>query len=474
MDAAWSFLLFVLLTAGSVKVSLQGANERRLYNDLLREYKPLERPVHNDSHVLRVEFSITVRQIIDMDERKQILTTSMWLNMFWNDVYLQWNAADFPGVTALRFPEHLIWKPDIWLYNSGEDRYDPVFHTNIVVQPSGFCSYIPPGIFKSTCSIDVRWFPFDMQRCELKFGSWTYGAWSLDLQMKEADLSNYVTNGEWDLVEVPGKQNEGVYACCEEHYPDVTFTLVMRRRTLYYGLNLLIPGVLISALAVLVFLLPADSGEKISLGITVLLSLIVLMLLVAEITPATSDSMPLIVQYFATTMFVVGLSVIATVIVLHCHHHDPAGGKVPKWARVFLFDWCAWFLQMKRPQSSLTSMELSHSTAARKSTDGSKTNVESTPYSSTAGSSDSAAPSSQVASGGGIESELVMILEEVRYIAKRFFNQDRDASVCSEWKFAAAVIDRLCLVVFTLVVILYTIGILMSAPTFGGSISKNV
>ncbi|KAL8202932.1 UNVERIFIED_CONTAM: Neuronal acetylcholine receptor subunit alpha-7 [Gekko kuhli] len=68
----------------------------------------------------------------------------------------------------------------------------------------------------------------------------------------------------------------------------------MRRRTLYYGLNLLIPCVLISGLALLVFLLPADSGEKISLGITVLLSLTVFMLLVAEIMPATSDSVPLI------------------------------------------------------------------------------------------------------------------------------------------------------------------------------------
>lgn len=42
--------------------------------------------------------------------------------------------------------------------------------------------------------------------------------------------------------------------------------MTIRRRTLYYGLNLLIPCVLISALALLVFLLPADSGEKISLG----------------------------------------------------------------------------------------------------------------------------------------------------------------------------------------------------------------
>lgn len=42
--------------------------------------------------------------------------------------------------------------------------------------------------------------------------------------------------------------------------------MTIRRRTLYYGLNLLVPCVLISALALLVFLLPADSGEKISLG----------------------------------------------------------------------------------------------------------------------------------------------------------------------------------------------------------------
>lgn len=69
-----------------------------------------------------------------------------------------------------------------------------------------------------------------------------------------------------NLSEVPGQMNKRVYECCEEPYPDVTFTVVMRRRTLYYGLNLLIPCILISTLALLVFLLPADSGEKISLG----------------------------------------------------------------------------------------------------------------------------------------------------------------------------------------------------------------
>ncbi|GAA6091571.1 cholinergic receptor, nicotinic, alpha 11 [Tachysurus ichikawai] len=93
---------------------------------------------------------------------------------------------------------------------------------------------------------------------------------------------------------VPGTRNEVFYDCCKEPYPDVTFVITIRRRTLYYALNLLIPCVLLSSMTLLIFVLPADSGEKISLGITVLLSLTVFMLLVAEIMPATSDSIPLI------------------------------------------------------------------------------------------------------------------------------------------------------------------------------------
>nr|8C9X_A Chain A, Neuronal acetylcholine receptor subunit alpha-7 [Homo sapiens]8C9X_B Chain B, Neuronal acetylcholine receptor subunit alpha-7 [Homo sapiens]8C9X_C Chain C, Neuronal acetylcholine receptor subunit alpha-7 [Homo sapiens]8C9X_D Chain D, Neuronal acetylcholine receptor subunit alpha-7 [Homo sapiens]8C9X_E Chain E, Neuronal acetylcholine receptor subunit alpha-7 [Homo sapiens]8CE4_A Chain A, Neuronal acetylcholine receptor subunit alpha-7 [Homo sapiens]8CE4_B Chain B, Neuronal acetylch len=371
--------------------------QRKLYKELVKNYNPLERPVANDSQPLTVYFSLSLLQIMDVDEKNQVLTTNIWLQMSWTDHYLQWNVSEYPGVKTVRFPDGQIWKPDILLYNSADERFDATFHTNVLVNSSGHCQYLPPGIFKSSCYIDVRWFPFDVQHCKLKFGSWSYGGWSLDLQMQEADISGYIPNGEWDLVGIPGKRSERFYECCKEPYPDVTFTVTMRRRTLYYGLNLLIPCVLISALALLVFLLPADSGEKISLGITVLLSLTVFMLLVAEIMPATSDSVPLIAQYFASTMIIVGLSVVVTVIVLQYHHHDPDGGKMPKWTRVILLNWCAWFLRMKR--------------------DG--------------------------------------------------------VAVCSEWKFAACVVDRLCLMAFSVFTIICTIGILMSAPNFVEAVSKD-
>ena len=67
---------------------------------------------------------------------------------------------------------------------------------------------------------------------------------------------------------VPGKKNSVTYDCCPEPYVDITFTVHIRRRTLYYFFNLIVPCVLISSMALLGFTLPPDSGEKLTLGNT--------------------------------------------------------------------------------------------------------------------------------------------------------------------------------------------------------------
>ncbi|XP_039608094.1 cholinergic receptor, nicotinic, alpha 11 isoform X1 [Polypterus senegalus] len=580
--------LRLAVIAAFLPVTLQGPHQRTLLKELLKDYNRMERPVANDSQPLTVHFSLSLMQIMDVDEKNQVLTSNIWLQMYWYDHYLRWNQSDYPGVKNLRFTTDQVWTPDILLYNSADDRFDASFKTNVLVNSSGYCQYLPPGIFMSTCNVDVRWFPFDIQKCELKFGSWTYDGWLLDLQMNDADISGYLPNGEWDLIGVPGSRNEIFYDCCKEPYPDITFYVTIRRRTLYYALNLLIPCVLLSSMTLLVFLLPADSGEKISLGITVLLSLTVFMLLVAEIMPATSDSIPLIGQYFASTMIIVGLSVVATVVVLQYHHHDPTGGKMPKWVQLFLFHWVAWFLRMKRPgetgdperppcssnlrRCSSTSGSLHsppeqnhhvHVTSSHLQTPstltmggihtsslnnngnllyigfqnlddpsqlhdshqlpgqhsrtpsvhqhqpplitrkgsppphhiqgGEMTSFGSPPSHNALGSlgGTNGLPGLSVlasveggtcSSGLGVgtagigsigDPQLNSILEEVRFIADRFREQDAGETITEQWKFAAAVIDRLCLVAFSIFNIICTISILMSAPNFVEAVSKD-
>ena len=68
------------------------------------------------------------------------------------------------------------------------------------------------------------------------------------------------------MIGVPGERHEVFYDCCPEPYVDITFTIHIRRRTLYYFFNLIVPCVLISSMALLGFTLPPDSGEKLTLG----------------------------------------------------------------------------------------------------------------------------------------------------------------------------------------------------------------
>lgn len=82
------------------------------------------------------------------------------------------------------------------------------------------------------------------------------------------------------------------YECCPTKYPFVMFVINMRRRTLYFIVNLIFPCVLISFMSVLGFSLPPDSGEKIGLEITTLLSIMMFSQIITGIIPESSLSVP--------------------------------------------------------------------------------------------------------------------------------------------------------------------------------------
>ena len=103
------------------------------------------------------------------------------------------------------------------------------------------------------------------------------------LRLRPLYLSNYSFS-----ISEPGSQ--------QPTETDITFYITIRRKTLFYTVNLILPTVLISFLCVLVFYLPAEAGEKVTLGISILLSLVVFLLLVSKILPPTSLVLPLIAK----------------------------------------------------------------------------------------------------------------------------------------------------------------------------------
>lgn len=85
--------------------------------------------------------------------------------------------------------------------NSVSD-YKINYDVNLIIQNTGHVSYMPPLLIKSVCMLDLTLFPFDEQKCFLKFQSWSANEKVIDLKNIENDnsLSYYTINGEWDLL----------------------------------------------------------------------------------------------------------------------------------------------------------------------------------------------------------------------------------------------------------------------------------
>jgi len=488
----------LLLILGPVGI-LCGPHERRLINDLMANYKTLERPVANESDAVVLKFGLTLQQIMDVDEKNQIISTNLWLNLEWVDSNMRWNESEYGNIKDIRIPPSSLWKPDILMYNSASEAFDGTYQTNVVVTSDGKCSYIPPGIFKSSCQIDITWFPFDDQDCEMKFGSWTYNGFNLDFQASSdaGAVDTYVPNGEWHLIGVPATRNEVIYDCCPEPYLDITFVIKIRRRTLYYFSNLIIPCLLISSMAVLGFTLPPDSGEKLSLGVTIMLAITIFSSIVGDMLPVT-DTTPLIGTYFTCIMFMVASSCITTIMILNYHHRLADTHEMPEWVQATFLQWIPWLLRMSRPGEKITkktimmAQKMKDLDMKETSSKSLLTNVldmdddfrattlphnlpqhhpshvtshQNPGFVRSAGNlANGDARKSPKSQFSGLHRELGAILKEIKVITDKIRDDEESSTIEGDWKFAAMVLDRICLVFFTLFTIVATLSVLAVAP----------
>lgn len=353
-----------------VSGSCGNPDAKRLYDDLLSNYNKLVRPVVNVTDAVTVKLKLKLSQLIDVNLRNQIMTTNLWVEQFWFDYKMRWDPAEYGGVDMLHVPSDHIWRPDIVLYNNADGNFEVTLSTKATLYNSGRVEWKPPAIYHSSCEMDVEYFPFDEQTCVMKFGSWTYDGYQVDLRHQEeectnykehectkynpivnigVDLSEFYMSVEWDILAVPAIRNVKFYTCCDEPYLDITFNITMRRKTLFYTVNLIIPCMGISFLTVLVFYLPSDSGEKVSLSISILLSLTVFFLLLAEIIPPTSLVVPLLGKFVLFTMILDTFSICVTVVVLNIHFRSPQTHTMAPWVRRVFIHILPRLLAMRRP-----------------------------------------------------------------------------------------------------------------------------
>uniref|UniRef100_A0A8C2HL74 Cholinergic receptor, nicotinic, alpha 1 (muscle) n=1 Tax=Cyprinus carpio TaxID=7962 RepID=A0A8C2HL74_CYPCA len=443
-----NFILILQILPFLFGPALCSEDETRLVKTLFNKYNKVVRPVSHFKDPVVVTVGLQLIQLISVDEVNQIVTSNVRLKQQWKDVNLQWNPDDYGGIRKIRIPSTDIWKPDLVLYNNADGDFAIVHETKVLLEHTGMITWTPPAIFKSYCEIVVLHFPFDLQNCSMKLGTWTYDGnlVIINPDSDRPDLSNFMESGEWVMKDYRNWKHWVYYACCPDTpYLDITYHFLLLRLPLYFIVNVIIPCMLFSFLTGLVFYLPTDSGEKMTLSISVLLSLTVFLLVIVELIPSTSSAVPLIGKYMLFTMIFVIASIIITVIVINTHHRSPSTHTMPAWVRKIFIDTIPnlmFFSTMKRP-----SQERQEKRLLPADFDISDISGKPMPASVTYHSPITKNPDVRCA------------IEGVKYIADTMKSDEESNNAAEEWKFVAMVLDHILLCVFMAVCIIGTLGV---------------
>ncbi|XP_077992877.1 neuronal acetylcholine receptor subunit beta-4-like [Glandiceps talaboti] len=308
--------------------------ERNLQELLFTNHSKHVRPVPNFSDIMKIRLGFTLNMIMDVE---------------WYDYQLQWNPADHDGIEEVIVPEDWVWRPNVAVANSGTDDYFIPTSGLVIIFYNGTAKANALALFTFPCNMNIRHFPFDTQTCSMTLAPWLYD----DNFMQTEALPDSVVNGDLDNTEWSIESGTAEISTLYSYNPlqgwsVITFTITFKRRPLYYIMNILLPCMLMAVLTLLVYLLPCDCGEKMSFSVSVLITMSVFNLLVGDIMPPSSDSVPLIVRYLLFNMTLVSFSILIATFVLRLHHRTRRHLRMAPWIKRVFIDVLPSLLMMEK------------------------------------------------------------------------------------------------------------------------------
>uniref|UniRef100_A0A8C4N9Y9 Cholinergic receptor, nicotinic, alpha 5 n=1 Tax=Eptatretus burgeri TaxID=7764 RepID=A0A8C4N9Y9_EPTBU len=409
----WVVNKFIIVHTGSTMAQYLVQIEDHLMKTLLMEYRKWVRPVHWLDEAVKVKFGLAISQLVEVDGKNQLMTTSVWLKQEWTDVNLKWNPDNYGGITSIRIPASSLWLPDIVLYENADGRFEASTVTKAV-------------------------------NCSMKFGSWTYDGSLVDIIIMDSnvDRKEFFDTGEWEIMNATGQR--GIRVDDGLWYPYIMYSFVIRRLPLFYILFLIIPCLGLSFLTVLVFYLPSDEGEKFSLCTSVLVSLTVFLLVIEEIIPSSSKVIPLIGEYLLFIMIFVTLSIVITVFVINVHHRSSSTHHpMAPWVRRLFLHKLPKLLCMR---SHVDRYLVSDNETTRGAESSCSCEKPSTCF-------------CHVHPISSADRLIQSALNSLRYITHHLKKQNDVQEVIEDWKFMAQVLDRIFLWTFLLVSVIGSIMI---------------
>ncbi|XP_061185751.1 neuronal acetylcholine receptor subunit alpha-6-like [Saccostrea echinata] len=311
-------------------------------------YDKTLRPAVDQHSPTALDVAFHLMSINKIDELDEKLVSTAYLTLEWKDEFLTWDAAMFP-VYRLPLPQNIVWKPDFVLKNgfTAFKELGGSFYY-VMVTFDGTVTWKPYQVFESQCSIDVTYFPFDTQTCNIVFTIWSHYLHQVQITSSGSsfEMDQYKSNSIWDIISTSQVvDNSGSNSV-------ITYTLKLRRKPAHFVGNIIVPILFLGTLNILVFVIPADAGEKMSYSTTVALGFMVFLTIVSSELPANSESTPYLSSYLLIQIIIGGFSLIVSSLQLRLRHRDESQ-KVNRFLRILVkFSLCRfWKCQMVKERT---------------------------------------------------------------------------------------------------------------------------
>ena len=431
--------------------------EEKLINDLMANYTSRVRP-HGGSNnqVLQVVIDVGILQLIDVDEKNGMVDGFYYMYIQWTDEKLSWNPAHYEDIDLIVPPEESIWAPNIGLNNDVDPALSKSSMTTSFLQllHTGMVRHSRVVNYRSSCLMSLKYFPFDVQNCTLSFISFYYVGSDLNLTALEAQPSKSIQyeNSEFEMLSITSSREiNPFHGMITLHYH-----FLFKRRPAFYLLSMILPCTMITLVAMLAFCIPPESGEKIGLGVTVLLSLSVFLLILSDQMPPMTE-IPLIAVYYFGITLVVTLSTSLSVPTSSLHYNAVyRASKVPRWAeKIFLHYLASWLcLRKYAPEEEIQPDDLTapkhyHISNGKQNRNQVEGFTEITEH--TEGKHQSAKLNAQ-------NDDITTIAEFIRIRDK---GQKIGEYITDQWRYLSMVVDRCLFVVFVLLNAVFTIWVIL-------------
>lgn len=294
---------------------------------------------------LVVALNIVLHRLESVDERNQIVRIRANYDLSWEHPKMTWDPAEWGGITQIYCNAGDIFVPDLSIMNPIDVTADDIINfsnheVDVIVVNTGLNIWTKTLVTKTHCYLNVDSFPYDIQECKLVFTSWIFHANELDFTIQaekanpEQNGMTFIPNEEWEIRIKEVAREVHKYVCCPDPFTDLHITYKMKRKPIGHVINLVVPCVVLSALSLLTFIIPEESGEKIGFCMELMLAMTVFQQLTADSLP--NFAVPFLSIYFMIVLLMNAIALVLSVTTLKLWSND---SKVPRWVEVVIIGW---------------------------------------------------------------------------------------------------------------------------------------